>query len=242
MSYQVLARKWRPKTFADMVGQTAVVRALGNALDQDRLHHAYLFTGTRGVGKTTLVEMLQDRWGWQVVGEPYQENPFLPHFYSDMRRWAFHSQMYFLGARLHQTAELSQTSDSLIQDRCLYEDAVFARNLAESGHLSKEEFATYELIFETCVQQFPAPDLVVYLQATVPTLLQRIQKRGRDFEKNLSTTYLTDLNRIYDRWAQGFQRCPIVTCNVDQKDFVASKEDAATVIKTVEQAVANSES
>ncbi len=177
--------------------------------------------GNIGVGKSTLTELLARRLGWEPYFEAVDENPYLPDFYADMKRWAFHSQVFFLSRRLRHHYELLQRNSSVIQDRSVYEDAeIFARNLYLQGFISERDYKVYRDLYETIVHILPPPDLVVYLQASVPTLVERIRRRGRTFEQGISPEYLAQLNALYEAWAATFDLCPVLTIPTDGLDFV----------------------
>lgn len=177
--------------------------------------------GNIGVGKSTLTELLARRLGWEPYFEAVDENPYLADFYADMRRWAFHSQVFFLTRRLRHHHELLQRNGSVIQDRCVYEDAeIFARNLYLQGFMAERDYTVYRELYETGVHILPPPDLVVYLQASVPTLLERIRRRGRAYEQSIDSQYLEQLNVLYDTWANTFDLCPVLTIPTDGLDFV----------------------
>jgi len=178
--------------------------------------------GNIGVGKSTLVEMLCTKLGWEPFYEPAAENPYLADFYGDMPAWSFHSQIFFLSHRLRSHHELAKHPTSLIQDRSVYEDAeVFAQNLFRQGHIQPRDYQTYRELYETVIGFLPPPDLVIYLRASVPTLLSRIESRGRDYERTIAPDYLAGLNDLYESWIAGFTLCPVLTVPADDLDFVA---------------------
>ncbi|OQX64631.1 MAG: deoxynucleoside kinase [Anaerolineaceae bacterium 4572_5.1] len=178
--------------------------------------------GNIGVGKSTLVEMLCEKLGWEPFYEPVTENPYLADFYEDMPTWSFHSQVFFLAHRLRGHHQLAQHPTSVIQDRSVYEDAeIFARNLFVQGHIQKRDYQTYRELYETVMGFLPPPDLVIYLRASVPTLLRRIASRGRDYESDIAPDYLTGLNDLYESWIAGFTLCPVLTVPADDLDYVA---------------------
>lgn len=180
--------------------------------------------GNIGVGKSTLTRLLAERLGWEPVYEAVTENPYLADFYDDMRRWSFHSQVFFLSRRLRQHHNLLQKNSSVIQDRSVYEDAeVFARNLHRQGHLSQRDWRCYLDLYETLATLLRPPDLVVYLQASVPTLRRRIAHRGRDYEHGISDDYLAQLNVLYDAWVSDFRLCPVLTVDTNNLNYVEDK-------------------
>lgn len=177
--------------------------------------------GNIGVGKTSLVDLLSKKIDWQPFYEPVAQNPYISDFYADMKSWAFHSQIYFLGNRLKMHQQLTQLSESVIQDRSVYEDAeIFARNLFEQGYITDRDFQTYCDLYQTLLSFLPAPDLVVFLRASVPVLLNRISLRQREYEQGIPTEYLEKLNHLYERWINDFTLCPVLTVPADDLDFV----------------------
>lgn len=191
--------------------------------------------GNIGVGKSTLVELLADRLNWEPVYEAVTENPYLADFYDNMRRWSFHSQVFFLSRRLQQHHDLLQRNSSVIQDRSVYEDAeVFARNLYKQGHFSERDWRCYLELYETLASLLRPPDLVVYLRASVPTLKQRIKQRGREYEQEVDDAYLLQLNELYDRWADTFRLCPVLTVGTDNLDYVHSEANLDRIVQKLE--------
>ncbi len=191
--------------------------------------------GNIGVGKSTLVELLSDRLSWEPVYEAVTENPYLPDFYLDMRRWSFHSQVFFLSRRLQQHHDLLLRNASVIQDRSVYEDAeIFARNLYQQGHFSERDWHCYRELYKTLALLLRPPDLVVYLSAEVPTLRQRIQQRGRDYEQQVGDEYLAQLNVLYDRWADTFRLCPVLTVGTDNLDYVHYENHLERIVQRIE--------
>jgi deoxyadenosine/deoxycytidine kinase len=178
--------------------------------------------GNIGVGKSTLVELLCTKLGWTPFFEPVAENPYLADFYKDMQSWAFHSQIFFLTHRLRAHHQLALYPTSAIQDRSVYEDAeIFAHNLFLQGHIRIRDYQTYRELYQTLVEFLPPPDLVIYLRASVPTLVERIEKRGRDYERTIPEDYLTSLNNLYETWIADFTLCPVLTVPADDIDYVA---------------------
>ena len=190
--------------------------------------------GNIGVGKSSLVELLSKHLQWQPFYEPVNDNPYLADFYQDMRTWAFHSQIYFLTRRLHIHHQLLGVGGCVIQDRSVYEDAeIFAQNLFLQGSITQRDFATYQDLYRVLCVFLPPPNLVIYLKASVPTLLQRIKQRGRDYEKSISSEYLAQLNVLYEQWVSNFQHSPVLTIPCDDLDFVASPAHLGLVIDKV---------
>jgi deoxyadenosine/deoxycytidine kinase len=177
--------------------------------------------GNIGVGKSTLVTLLAGRLGWSPVFEAVEENPYLADFYGDMPRWSFQSQIFFLSKRVQQHHALLRQQDSVIQDRSVYEDAeIFARNLYRQGAMTARDWHCYYDLYQTLAQMLPAPQLLVYLQASVPTLRRRIQQRGRVYEQNISEAYLGQLNELYEEWAERVAIAPVLIINTDNLDYV----------------------
>ncbi len=177
--------------------------------------------GNIGVGKSTLVTMLCRRLNWQPFYEPQDENPYLADFYQDMRTWAFHSQVFFLTRRLRMHRQLIDHPTSAIQDRSVYEDAeVFARNLYLQGQLNERDYGSYRDLYQVLVDFLPPPDLVVYLRAPVATLVERIQQRGRVYERQITAEYLGQLNELYEDWINHFALCPVLTVPADELNYV----------------------
>lgn len=192
--------------------------------------------GNIGVGKSTLVTMLCQKLGWQPFYEPETENPYLADFYQDMSRWSFQSQVFFLARRLHIHHQILHHTGSVIQDRSIYEDAeVFARNLNLQGNLSDRDYATYRSLYQTLAEFLPPPDLVIYLRASVDTLLKRIALRNRDYEKSISPDYLDRVNRLYNEWITAFTLCPVLTIPADELDYVVKPEHLDLITEKVQQ-------
>lgn len=203
-------------------------------------HHFLVVAGNIGVGKSTLVARLAERLGWQAAFEPHADNPYLEDFYAAMSAWSFQSQTFFLSKRLEQHCQIGLRTTSVIQDRSLYEDAeIFARNLHEQGHMSARDWETYHGLYNTMSVVIPPPDLVVYLRAPVPTLLDRIAERNRGYEQAIPREYLERLNILYDRWAAAFQICPLVQIDATALDWRKS-DDLDRVVEAVKSGLGNS--
>jgi deoxyadenosine/deoxycytidine kinase len=195
--------------------------------------------GNIGAGKSTLVYMLSQRLRWEPFFEPVANNPYLADFYQDMAAWGFHSQVYFLSHRLRVYSELSKSNSSVILDRSLYEDAeIFAHNLFKRGIMDKRDYETYESLYQSLVSFLPTPDLMIYLRASTETLINRIEKRGRDYEKTISPDYLSQLNKSYESWISGFSLCPVLTIPSDNLDFVSMPDHMDLIHKKVEEKIA----
>lgn len=177
--------------------------------------------GNMGVGKSELTQRLAAKLGWQAFLEPAAQNPYLPDFYADMPRWAFHSQTFFLAHRLREHQALLARGEPAIQDRSVYENAeVFARLLYRRGNLTERDWQTYYELYQTLVALLPPPTLIIYLEASVPTLVSRIEERGRKFEQDIDVAYLTELNSYYDEWAKTTKVAPLLRVPTDHRNFV----------------------
>jgi len=191
--------------------------------------------GNIGAGKTTLTEMLSKHYKWIPQFEDVDQNPYLFDFYDDMPRWSFNLQIYFLNSRLNQLIEISKGTETVIQDRTIYEDAyIFAPNLHEMGLMSKRDFENYFDFFQNLEQMVKPPDLLIYLQASVPTLVGQIQKRGREYEENIRLDYLKKLNEFYNKWIEGYKEGPLLIINVDQNKFAENSEYFGEIISKID--------
>jgi deoxyadenosine/deoxycytidine kinase len=198
--------------------------------------------GNIGVGKSTLVKMICDRMDWDPFYEPVTENPYLADFYQNMSAWAFHSQVFFLAHRLRLHFDLAQNPNSVVQDRSVYEDAeIFARNLYQQGNIHERDYRTYRDLYETAVQFLPPPDLVIYLRASVPTLLNRIDSRGRDYERRIAPEYLQNLNDLYEAWIDNFTLCPVLAVPADDLDYVAHPGHLKLILAKVDDKLTGKE-
>jgi deoxyadenosine/deoxycytidine kinase len=192
--------------------------------------------GNIGVGKSTLVKLLCPRLDCQPFFEPVAENPYLADFYRDMDAWGFHSQIFFLSHRLKIHQELVNFPGSVIQDRSIYEDAeIFARNLHLQGHISERDFETYHTLYKNMTSFLPPPDLVIYLRASIPTLVQRINQRNRDYERAIAPEYLAQLNVLYEDWISNFTLCPVLTVPADNLDYVAHPGHLELVLQKISE-------
>ncbi len=192
--------------------------------------------GNIGVGKSTLTGLLSSRLGWEPFYEAVSDNPYLADFYQDMPRYAFHSQVFFLSRRLRHHRRLLDFPGSVVQDRTVYEDAeIFARALYEQGHILPRDYQTYRELYEVLTLFLPPPDLVVYLRASTPTLLQRITYRGRAFERNIEPEYLEHLGALYESWLEEFAICPVLTIPTDDLDFVHNHKHLDLIVATIEE-------
>ncbi len=198
--------------------------------------------GNIGVGKSTLVRLLCQKLDLQPFFEPVAENPYLSDFYTDMSAWGFQSQIFFLSNRLRIHADLIHYPGSVIQDRSIYEDAeVFAFNLHLQGHLSARDYETYFGLYKTLSEFLTPPDLVIYLRASVSTLLNRIAQRNRDYERTIRPDYLAQLNVLYENWISGFTFCPVLTVPADDLDYVAHPRHLDLVTRKVQEKLTGKE-
>ncbi len=194
--------------------------------------------GNIGVGKSTLVSMLCARLEYHPFFEPVTENPYLADFYADMRGWGFHSQIFFLTHRLRSHLDLARYPGSIIQDRSIYEDAeIFAHNLFLQGNIAERDYDTYRALYHTMVDFLTPPDLVIYLRASVPCLLTRIERRSRSYESGISPDYLDQLNNLYEGWITNFKLCPVLTVPADDLDFVSRPEHLDLIVTKVQEKI-----
>jgi deoxyadenosine/deoxycytidine kinase len=194
--------------------------------------------GNIGAGKSTLTEILAQLFGWQPFYEANSENPYLEDFYSDMQRWSFHSQVFFLGKRLEHHRQLLDHAGSTVQDRTVYEDAeIFARNLFEQGNMSERDYEAYKNLYEAVSAFLPPPDLIIYLKASTPTLMRHIAGRGREFEQAIDPAYIQNLNVLYDAWIEDWTACRVLTIDLDHRDFVTNADDQALVLNEIRAAI-----
>jgi len=191
--------------------------------------------GNIGSGKTTLVEKLSKHYNWIPLYESVDHNPYLRDFYEDMTRWAFHLQIYFLNSRFKQVTSIKDSDRTIVQDRTIYEDAyIFASNLHESGHINDRDYQSYLDIFNSMVNFVHPPDLLIYLKADIPKLVQQIQKRGREYEYSMRLDYLRKLNAHYEQWISNYTLGKLLVIDVNHLDFVERIEDFAFIIGKME--------
>lgn len=191
--------------------------------------------GNIGAGKTTLTELLSKHYKWIPQFEDVDHNPYLYDFYEDMPRWSFNLQVFFLNSRLNQLLEIQRGSETIIQDRTIYEDAnIFAPNLHDMGLMDKRDFTNYFTFFETLKSMVKPPDLLIYLNASVPTLVAQIQKRGREYEENIRLDYLKKLNDFYNKWIESYKEGPLLIVNADTNKFAESDEDLGMIINQID--------
>lgn len=190
--------------------------------------------GNIGAGKTTLTKLLAKQFDWQAHFEDVENNPYLNDFYEDMPRWSFNLQVYFLNSRFQQIIEIQNGAKTVIQDRTIYEDAkIFAPNLHGMGLMSTRDFENYSELFQTVNSLINPPDLMIYLKASIPTLVNQIQKRGREYEENLRLDYLKRLNEYYESWVKEYTDGKLLVIDVDNCNFAEDQEHLGEVINKV---------
>jgi deoxyadenosine/deoxycytidine kinase len=194
--------------------------------------------GNIGAGKTTLTELLSKHYGWMPEYESVENNPYLSDFYEDMHRWSFNLQIYFLNSRFQQLVKLRNGSQTVIQDRTIYEDAyIFAPNLHQMGLMSTRDFDNYQSLFKTMNSMIAPPDLMIYLQASIPSLVENIQNRAREYEENIRLDYLRKLNQYYDTWIESYKVGKLLIVNIDDMDFLNNKEDFASIVEKIDKEI-----
>ena len=192
--------------------------------------------GNIGAGKTTLCEKLAKHFNWTVQYESTDNNPYLADFYEDMKRWSFNLQIYFLNNRYRQILNILNGDNTIVQDRTIYEDAhIFAPNLHDMGLMSARDYQNYQDLFGLMTNNVQAPDLLIYLKASVPTLVEHIHSRGRDYEGSISIDYLKKLNERYDKWIDGYTEGKLIVINSDNIDFKNNPQDLGQIINTVQR-------
>lgn len=195
-------------------------------------------SGNIGSGKTTLAEKLGKYYNWKVEYEVVDTNPYLPDFYASMREWSFHIQVYFLNSRFRQNQLIGHSSKSVIQDRTIYEDAhVFAKNLNENGFLTDRDYDTYLGLYESMSAFVKPPDLLVYLKASVPKLVERIHMRGRAYENLITLEYLRDLNKLYEAWISEYTQSKLLIIDVNHLNFEKNQDDLAQIVNLIESQI-----
>ncbi len=191
--------------------------------------------GNIGAGKTTLTELLAKHYKWTAHFEDVDQNPYLNDFYNDMQRWSFNLQIYFLNSRFKQITDIRKSGKTIIQDRTIYEDAeIFAPNLHSMGLMSTRDFNNYKTLFDSMVSVIQAPNLLIYLRASVPTLVNQIQKRGREYESSIRIDYLKQLNDRYENWITSYKLGKLLIINVDDLDFTTRPEDLSFIIDKID--------
>ena len=191
--------------------------------------------GNIGAGKTTLTSLLAKHYKWNPHYESVTENPYLDDFYSSMERWSFNLQIYFLNSRFRQILEIKESGKNIIQDRTIYEDAnIFAPNLHAMGLMTNRDFENYQSLFELMERLVTPPDLLIYLRASIPTLVGQIHKRGREFENSISIDYLSRLNERYEAWISKYTKGKLLIIDIDNLDIVENQEDLGSIIDRID--------
>ena len=194
--------------------------------------------GNIGAGKTSLAELLSKHYGWEAHFEDVIDNPYLDDFYNHMERWSFNLQIYFLKSRFQQLLKIKESKKPIIQDRTIYEDAhIFAPNLKAMGLMNQRDFKNYQELFELLESLIKGPDLLVYLRSSIPNLVNKIHKRGRDYENSISIEYLSRLNERYEAWVSIYNKGKILIIDVDDVDFVEKKEDFMNIVSKIENII-----
>ncbi|EDP98120.1 deoxynucleoside kinase [Kordia algicida OT-1] len=191
--------------------------------------------GNIGAGKTTLTKLLAKHYKWEPHFEDVVDNPYLDDFYTQMERWSFNLQIYFLNSRFRQVLQIRESGKKIIQDRTIYEDAhIFAPNLHAMGLMTNRDYENYQSLFELMQKLVDAPDLLIYLRADISTLVAQIHKRGRDYENSISIDYLSRLNERYEAWISKYDQGKLLVIDVDNLDFVDNPEDLGSVINKID--------
>ena len=194
--------------------------------------------GNIGVGKTTLTEKLSQDLGFSAIYESVIDNPYLSDFYTNMSRWSFNLQIYFLYTRFEAQVKLLKSNDNFIQDRTIYEDKeIFASNLLELGHMSDRDFKTYCELFNAMLKFIKKPDLIIYLQANTDTLMSRIKNRKRDYESDISSEYIHSLNIYYDRWINKLPKKDALIVKTDDFDVFNDKEFYNNIVNNIKDRI-----
>lgn len=191
--------------------------------------------GNIGSGKTTLTTKLAKHYKWSPHFEDVENNPYLNDFYKEMQRWSFNLQVFFLNSRFRQIIDIKKSDKAFIQDRTIYEDAfIFAPNLHSMGLMSTRDFDNYKELFSLMDSLVDGPDLLIYLRASVPTLVEQIQKRGRDYENSIRLDYLTQLNDRYEAWIESYDSGKLLIIDVDNINFSENEEDLGSIIEKID--------
>ena len=191
--------------------------------------------GNIGSGKTTLTEKLAKHYKWQPHFEDVEHNPYLVDFYTDMPRWSFNLQIYFLNNRIKHLIDIRKGNETVVQDRTIYEDAyIFAPNLFDMGLMTNRDYENYTSFFQNLKTLIDPPELLIYLKTSIPTLVDQIQKRGREYEENLRLDYLKRLNENYNKWITSYEDGPLLVIDVNTCNFAEKEEDFADVVRRID--------
>tara|TARA_B100000900_G_scaffold298751_1_gene257253 strand:+ start:204 stop:818 length:615 start_codon:yes stop_codon:yes gene_type:complete len=195
----------------------------------------FAIAGNIGAGKTSLTELLSKHYGWEAHFEDVIDNPYLDDFYNHMERWSFNLQIYFLNSRFRQLDSFSNSNKNFIQDRTIYEDAhIFAPNLHAMGLMNQRDFNNYQSLFGLMESMIEGPDILIYLRSSIPNLVHKIHKRGREYENSISIEYLSRLNERYEAWVSTYTKGKLLVVDVDKIDFVENKADLGSVIQKID--------
>ena len=195
----------------------------------------FAIAGNIGAGKTSLAELLSKHYGWEAHFEDVIDNPYLDDFYNHMERWSFNLQIYFLNSRFRQLDGFRNSNKNFIQDRTIYEDAhIFAPNLHAMGLMNQRDFNNYQSLFGLMESMIEGPDILIYLRSSIPNLVHKIHKRGREYENSISIEYLSRLNERYEAWISTYDKGKLLIVDVDQIDFVENKVDLGIIIEKIE--------
>lgn len=192
--------------------------------------------GNIGAGKTSLAELIAKHYNWEAHFEDVIDNPYLDDFYTHMERWSFNLQVYFLKSRFQQLLAFQNNKKTIVQDRTIYEDAfIFAPNLNAMGLMNQRDFKNYRELFDLMESLIEGPDLLIYLRSSIPNLVNKIHKRGREYENSISIDYLSRLNERYEAWISTYDKNKMVIIDVDDLDFVENKDDLGTVLAEIDK-------
>ena len=195
----------------------------------------FAIAGNIGAGKTSLAELLSKHYGWEAHFEDVIDNPYLDDFYNHMERWSFNLQIYFLNSRFRQLDGFRNSDKNFIQDRTIYEDAhIFAPNLHAMGLMNQRDFNNYQSLFGLMESMIKGPDILIYLRSSIPNLVHKIHKRGREYENSISIEYLSRLNERYEAWISTYDKGKLLIVDVDQIDFVENKGDLGIIIEKID--------
>ncbi len=195
----------------------------------------FALAGNIGAGKTSLAELLSKHYDWEAHFEDVIDNPYLDDFYNHMERWSFNLQIYFLNSRFRQLNGFKNSNKHFIQDRTIYEDAhIFAPNLHAMGLMNHRDFNNYQSLFGLMESVVKGPDILIYLRSSIPNLVHKIHKRGREYENSISIEYLSRLNERYEAWISTYDKGKLLIVDVDQIDFVENKEDLGKIIEKID--------
>ena len=205
-----------------------------NTITEKSMHIA--IAGNIGAGKTSLTELIAKHYNWEAHYEDVIDNPYLDDFYNHMERWSFNLQVYFLRSRFQQLLSFKNNKKTIVQDRTIYEDAyIFAPNLNAMGLMNQRDFKNYQALFDLMESLIDGPDLLIYLRSSIPNLVNKIHKRGREYENSISIDYLSRLNERYEAWISTYDKNKMIIIDVDGLDFVENKEDLDAILKEIDK-------